>query len=257
MSADFSGLFEGTIGALIGLEGIDSKDQRGNINSLLYGAGGAPTNGLYDTINTKTNFTPYSISAGSGKINNTATGTNYSLSPTYQGIQDNMFSQGQQLLGQAAGPTDARETEIYNRLRAMQQPEEQRAYDRLQSSMFSTGRGGMGTSAYGGTPEQLAYEKAVQEAQNSAAFGASLVKDSKTLSNKATFRVLACCLSLALVVLPQTLTSRTSLVVCTVKLRWLVAKRLRELVISLARLSLNFNRRKHNGSKFDWYVCPA
>ena len=61
-----------------------------------------------------------------------------------------------------------RETDIYNRIRAMQTPEEQRMRTGLESRLAAQGRTGVQTAAYGGTPEQLAMEKAIQEAQNQA-----------------------------------------------------------------------------------------
>ena len=62
----------------------------------------------------------------------------------------------------------AREQDIYNRIRATQQPEEERNALALRDSLFAQGRGGVQTSQFGGTPEQLAMAKAQAEAQNSA-----------------------------------------------------------------------------------------
>ena len=62
----------------------------------------------------------------------------------------------------------SREQDIYDRIRATQQPEEERNALALRDSLFAQGRGGVQTSQYGGTPEQLAMAKAQAEAQNSA-----------------------------------------------------------------------------------------
>jgi hypothetical protein len=68
----------------------------------------------------------------------------------------------------AMQPTAQREQDIYGRIRAAQTPEEQRAQLAMESRLQAQGRSGIQSSAYGGTPEQLAYHKAVQESQNNA-----------------------------------------------------------------------------------------
>jgi hypothetical protein len=65
-----------------------------------------------------------------------------------------------------------RESDIYGRMREMQRPEEQRQYDSMNSGLFGSGRGGMSTSAYGGSPEQFAFGKAQSEARNQASMQA-------------------------------------------------------------------------------------
>ena len=59
--------------------------------------------------------------------------------------------------------------DAYDKIRAMQQPEEQRQQLALESRLASQGRTGVSTAAYGGTPEALTLQKAIQEGQNSAA----------------------------------------------------------------------------------------
>jgi hypothetical protein len=83
-----------------------------------------------------------------------------------------MFSQGQSLLGRAAADPAMREQEIYERIRATQQPEEQRQMEMMNSNLFASGRGGMGSSTYGASPEQFGFEKARGEAMNQAMLGA-------------------------------------------------------------------------------------
>ena len=85
-------------------------------------------------------------------------------------------SQYGQLAGQAAGnvlgSTAGREADVYNRIRATQQPEEERQRMALEERLFNQGRSGVSTNMYGGTPEQLAMAKAQGEAQNSASLAA-------------------------------------------------------------------------------------
>ena len=85
-------------------------------------------------------------------------------------------SQYGQLAGQAAGnvlgSTAGRESDVYNRIRATQRPEEERQRMALEERLFNQGRSGVSTNMYGGTPEQLAMAKAQGEAQNSASLAA-------------------------------------------------------------------------------------
>jgi hypothetical protein len=75
---------------------------------------------------------------------------------------------GGMFMGQLAQPMAGRETDVYNRLRAMQAPEEERQRLALEERLFNQGRLGVQTDMYGGTPEQFALSKAQAEAQNQA-----------------------------------------------------------------------------------------
>jgi hypothetical protein len=81
------------------------------------------------------------------------------------------------LAGQAAGGlltgAGQREADIYNRIRAVQTPEEQRQRLALEERLAAQGRLGTSSAAYGGaTPEQLALETAQAEARNRASLAA-------------------------------------------------------------------------------------
>lgn len=75
---------------------------------------------------------------------------------------------GGMFMGQAGLPMAGRETDVYNRMRALQAPEEQRQQLALEERLFNQGRMGVQTNMYGGTPEQFALSKAQAEAQNQA-----------------------------------------------------------------------------------------
>jgi len=75
---------------------------------------------------------------------------------------------GGMFMGQAGQGVGARETDVYNRMRAMQAPEEQRQQLALEERLFNQGRLGVQTNMYGGTQEQFALSKAQAEAQNQA-----------------------------------------------------------------------------------------
>jgi len=73
------------------------------------------------------------------------------------------------LLGQGIGQA---QQDIYSQLQAMRQPQEERDRLALEERLFAQGRSGVRTAQYGGTPEQLAMEKAIQEQRAADAFTA-------------------------------------------------------------------------------------
>ncbi len=80
------------------------------------------------------------------------------------------------LAGQAASgllqPTDQREADVFERIRATQRPEEERQRLELEQRLAAQGRLGVSTAMYGGTPEQLALAKAQEESQDRASLAA-------------------------------------------------------------------------------------
>ena len=88
------------------------------------------------------------------------------LGTTEQQIQDQLLTDVNALA--KVDPTTAQS--LYDQIRAIQMPEEDRQRLAMQNSLFNQGRSGVQTAAYGGTPEQLAFQKAIQESQNAAAF---------------------------------------------------------------------------------------
>ena len=119
-------------------------------------------------------FQPFTVTGPSGsQVTTTAGGgTTYTLSPQQQAMQQQLFGGAGDFFTQAAQPTAQRETDIYKRMLAAQLPEQQRQRTALEERLFSQGRGGVTTSQYGGTPEQLAMAKAQAEAQNTAMLSA-------------------------------------------------------------------------------------
>ena len=143
----------------------DLQDSREDISDTI--------GGLQDTVNQQGTFNPYTIKSRMGTSRLRDDGAiGMSLGDRAKGIQDQMWGQGQDMLGRAAADPAAREQEIYDRIRAMQAPEEQRQYESMNQNLFSRGRGGMGTTSYGGTPEQHAFGMAQAEARNQASLGA-------------------------------------------------------------------------------------
>ena len=71
-----------------------------------------------------------------------------------------------------AAPMGQREADVYERIRAVQRPEEQRRQLALQEQLQAQGRTGLRTAQFGGSPEQFAFAQAQEEAKNRAALSA-------------------------------------------------------------------------------------
>jgi hypothetical protein len=76
------------------------------------------------------------------------------------------------LLTSVTGDRGTREQSIYDKIRSIQNPEEQRQQQLLNDQLLSQGRLGLSTSMFGGSPEQFAMEKARAEAMNQASLAA-------------------------------------------------------------------------------------
>jgi len=115
-------------------------------------------------------FQPYSVRFGTSTTQVGPEGITSMLDDPLANIQGGLIGQTQQAMGQ----TTATPEELYGQIRAIQTPEEQRQRLALENRLAAQGRLGVQTSAYGGTPEQLAFEQAIQEAQNQAALQATM-----------------------------------------------------------------------------------
>ena len=124
-------------------------------------------------------FQPFTVtgqtSAQTGIVRDPVTGqlsTQFTLSPTELALQDDLLAQSQSMLTGAVGERSTREQEIFDTIRAVQLPEEERARLDLEERLFNQGRLGVQTSMFGGTPEQLALARAQEEAQARASLAA-------------------------------------------------------------------------------------
>lgn len=95
------------------------------------------------------------------------------LSPAdYSRMSSDIASQYARAGSQALGQATPTASSLYEQIREMQRPEEERARSSLDRKLFGSGRAGMTTAEYGGTPEQFALAKAQEEARNAAAYQA-------------------------------------------------------------------------------------
>jgi hypothetical protein len=121
----------------------------------------------------QTQFRPFTVTTGLGNLQATPEGGyGMSLSPQQQALQDQLFGGAQGFYNQATQPLQQRTQDVYNQLRAMQTPEEQRQQLALEERLLGQGRLGLNTAQFGGSPEQFALAKAQEEAKNQAAFAA-------------------------------------------------------------------------------------
>tara|TARA_R100000951_G_scaffold116595_2_gene129215 strand:- start:1063 stop:1872 length:810 start_codon:yes stop_codon:yes gene_type:complete len=140
-----------------------------------YGADGTYTSGIPQvTAPQNISFQPYTVT--SGNLGNITTdefgGTQFNLGESQQAMQDLLLGGSSDFYRNAMQDTAGRETDIYNRMRAAQRPEEQQAMLDMEERLFAQGRGGVATNQYGGTPEQLSLNMARERAKNEAMLGA-------------------------------------------------------------------------------------
>ena len=154
----------------------------------------AASGGLMGEIGRQSTFKPFGVTTPTGaRASFSSTGNlDTMLSPTEQALQEQMLGFGTRAFGflddpQARAdmeastigmltqdPTQraAREQAIMDNLTALQAPEQERQRLALEERLFGQGRTGVRTGMFGGTPEQLALEKAIQEQQAGSALTA-------------------------------------------------------------------------------------
>lgn len=114
-------------------------------------------------------FQPFTVTTGTGTTEVGAEGgLTQTLGQTPQAIQDTLLSQAQGLTGQVA-PTAQ---DLMTQMAELRRPEEERRRLALENRLAAQGRLGTQTAAFGGTPEALALEKAIQEQQAADAISA-------------------------------------------------------------------------------------
>lgn len=130
-----------------------------------------------DTIGTEAaqsmEFRPYTVTSGLGTFTTDETGgLNFALSDEARAQQQARFDQAETLFGRAMADPTAATSALYEDIRAIQRPEEERQMRQMREGLLSRGRAGISTSEYGGTAEEFMSEKARQEAMNAAALQA-------------------------------------------------------------------------------------
>ena len=134
----------------------------------------AGTGALANQARTDTTFQPYAVTSGLANVaTNQQGGFNIGLSPEQQAMQNQLMGQAGGLFGQVGQDPAQAQAALYEQMRGVQRPEEERQRLALEERMLSQGRLGLGSAAYGGSsPELLAQETAIQEAMARANLGA-------------------------------------------------------------------------------------
>lgn len=117
-------------------------------------------------------FKPFTVSGGFGSITGGPGGTSYKLDADQQAMADALFSGAGDFFTAAQVDPAVREQAVYDRMLSAMAPDETRRRLELEERMLAQGRGGIRTAQFGGAPEQLAMEKAIQESRNQAYLGA-------------------------------------------------------------------------------------
>jgi hypothetical protein len=108
-------------------------------------------------------FQPFTVTSGTGGGASVGAGggVNVNLSPEQQQLQSLLMGQAMQTAQQAPVTSE----QLFSQMQALTAPAEAQRRQQLENRLFSQGRLGTQTSAYGGTPEQLALEQAIQQQQ--------------------------------------------------------------------------------------------
>lgn len=173
----------------------DIEQAREEANIFFGGQPDLPTaeGGLLGEIERQMQFKPFTVTSPTGA---TAAfgpkGMQAQVTPEEAALQRSLTGFGQQafdflsdpaqreaeqtaligMLTQDPAQRATREADIFQRLEATQAPERERARLQLEERLFGQGRGGVRTSMFGGTPEQLALNKAIEEQRARSAVSA-------------------------------------------------------------------------------------
>lgn len=121
--------------------------------------------GLAGEAAERAQFQPFTITStpGLGQANVTQQGIGLTAGPQQEALTQQAFQGAQTALQGLLAPRADREAQILAQLEAATLPAQQRAALELENRLFGQGRGGVTTSAYGGTPEQFALAQAQEE----------------------------------------------------------------------------------------------
>ena len=168
-------LLTGAAGGLLTKEAYDKLAEIGTKGyEELAGEGG-----LAEQLSGMLEFQPYTVTSATGgqfgMRRDPDTGQmvyEVQLSPEELALQQRQLERSEALFSQAVEDPAAREQQILSRMQTLAAPERERERLALEQRLASQGRLGVTTGMFGGTPEALALERGIAEAQNKAALEA-------------------------------------------------------------------------------------
>ena len=155
--------------------------------------------GILGELGRQTQFKPFTVTTGTGQTAATTvnefgqpTGLNLQLTEREKALQNSLLGFGQDMFSFLSDPAKrgedqtavinmltqtpearaTREQQLFDRLEAIQAPERERARLNLEQRLVNQGRSGVRSAMFGGTPEELALAKAVEEQRSRNVLGA-------------------------------------------------------------------------------------
>lgn len=123
---------------------------------------------MRDQYTDATKFTPFTVAGPYASSTMSADGLEMNIAEDELARSQARAGQSDAFFNQASGGAQQYQQGVYDDIRAMQMPEEQRAMAAQEQRLLAQGRGGMRSNQYGGSPEQLAMQKAIGENRNAA-----------------------------------------------------------------------------------------
>ena len=118
-------------------------------------------------------FVPFGVTSSLGGVQGTAEGGfDMNLSEDQQAMQDRLFGMSGSFLDEMGGDPFERQQALYEQIRGLQRPNEERQRLELENRLRGQGRLGLMTSQYGGSPEGYELSLAQGRARNEAAYQA-------------------------------------------------------------------------------------
>ena len=149
--------------------------------------------GILGELGRQTQFKPFTVTTGTGqRAGVTPTSLDLQLTQPEQNLQSSLLGFGQDMFSFLSDPTKreedqtavinmltqtpearaTREQQLFDRLEAIQAPERERARLGLEERLVNQGRSGVRSAMFGGTPEELAQAKAIEEQRSRNVLGA-------------------------------------------------------------------------------------
>lgn len=176
-------LLPGILGGLLTGEAYEDLSKIGRQAVLGTTVDGVRIPGAMELAQTQleqTQFRPFTVTTATGAGFGTRVDPVTGEVRTTMGLSPDELAMQRQLLGGASGfftgateDPSAREEELYGQIRAATEADERMERLGLEERLAAQGRLGVRTAQFGGTPEQLAMERAQQQAMAQARLGAA------------------------------------------------------------------------------------